>query len=817
MKTFNTFDELSLARVLTGTPVRVLQPALVDGVVEATGEGLSLLSGNVFVPRFDDQEAVTGRKTSLLADEFTGNLSTYINLYRKDDTGTWVEGANGRTSNVFYNGQIWWVDTEATYVPGGYLVQSWSIPTANPDILEVRTSIGTILTFSRYLGLSRPVDDLVTPVIQDRQIADGITNAFAAPNQDTTADANFLVVVDGLVQAPGISFNSSPGQITFTEVPPLGAEIDITYYFPVTIDGIDGIIPQIAPRQTGDGTTVEFNTPANAIAQPTSFSVAFDGLQQRPVTDYSINNSGNIVFAEAPDVGVAIDVTFFNPSAVELNPQTDLSFNPVVATGSTATRDLGARFAETINVRDFGAVGDGVVDDTSAFTAALTRVSEQQKLYVPAGRYLIASSIIIPTNKKNIFIQGDDKATTLISSSGSFSMLHLNGSSSDFLSGITIEGIRFQGTSSHHAIQTNNTTYTTIRNCIFAGCSSGIHMSETGGQSDVRPSIVNNVFSRCINGLWGGQTRVADATISHNIFVNNRDNNIYFGYLDGGDITYNKIFTDRPPVFTGENNGIVLTVPIWVKIIGNDIFECNGYGLRLGTPRHCSVSENTLVNIGSTANKSAISVYEYDPAAAKRPCEFTYNKIVDANGTAIEVVTEDNFDFCYNQLLGTNKSNSGTGDSFRFISSTGNKLEGNRIEGSTQARYWLYLDGSEAEILHNKVNGHTDEGVYRQNGGIIRDFNMSNVVSGITTTYTVPEDVDSVLGGSLPASIYMNIPSATGVPGKRITFTKTDSSAFSLILDPAATQTIDGVTTMNVNTQYQTIQIISDGSNWFTV
>ena len=62
----------------------------------------------------------------------------------------------------------------------------------------------------------------------------------------------------------------------------------------------------------------------------------------------------------------------------------------VTATGSTTARSLANRFADTVNVKDFGAVGDGVADDTAAFTSAL---ASENVVHVPIGVYRITSSL----------------------------------------------------------------------------------------------------------------------------------------------------------------------------------------------------------------------------------------------------------------------------------------------------------------------------------------------------------------------------------------------------------------------------------------
>lgn len=73
--------------------------------------------------------------------------------------------------------------------------------------------------------------------------------------------------------------------------------------------------------------------------------------------------------------------------------------------------------SETVSVKDFGAVGDGVADDTVAIQAALDSFGANGgTLYFPSGQYVISSTLTV--TKDNIWLKGDGMVyTTIINTS----------------------------------------------------------------------------------------------------------------------------------------------------------------------------------------------------------------------------------------------------------------------------------------------------------------------------------------------------------------------------------------------------------------
>lgn len=78
-------------------------------------------------------------------------------------------------------------------------------------------------------------------------------------------------------------------------------------------------------------------------------------------------------------------------------------FAPVLADGTTKPRMLKDRFADVVNVKDFGAVGDGVHDDTAAIQGAL---NVGRTVFIPEGVYLCSSELELVTEGQRVIGAG---------------------------------------------------------------------------------------------------------------------------------------------------------------------------------------------------------------------------------------------------------------------------------------------------------------------------------------------------------------------------------------------------------------------------
>lgn len=120
-----------------------------------------------------------------------------------------------------------------------------------------------------------------------------------------------------------------------------------------------------------------------------------------PGDNYSIavTNSADVVKYSELDNGLGI-FTAGNDLGSELIPFIQDSVNAVATTVQEKLR-------EWVSVKDFGAVGDGVTDDTTAIQAAIDSIpSAGGSIYFPVGIYLISSTLIVSTESISLTGEG---------------------------------------------------------------------------------------------------------------------------------------------------------------------------------------------------------------------------------------------------------------------------------------------------------------------------------------------------------------------------------------------------------------------------
>jgi hypothetical protein len=169
----------------------------------------------------------------------------------------------------------------------------------------------------------------------------------------------------------------------------------------------------------------------------------------------TVGQNYKFVLKTSAEVTIATwdNITGINGTGIPSNA-TNVEYDPPFTGALTSGYTVANKLSQTVSVKDFGAVGDGVADDAAAIQAAIDYAvyTSKQAVYVPAGRYKISTTLQLGygTNFRQVMFYGDGKpylgestfsGTTIFGTFSDAPLLAVNGGRGTTIQGMTLLGL----------------------------------------------------------------------------------------------------------------------------------------------------------------------------------------------------------------------------------------------------------------------------------------------------------------------------------------------------------------------------------------
>lgn len=421
------------------------------------------------------------------------------------------------------------------------------------------------------------------------------------------------------------------------------------------------------------------------------------------------------------------------------------------------------------NVIDYGATGNGTTDDTSSIQAAINAIPiTGGVLFFPPGVYKLTSALTI---KSYTILVGAGPNTSILNQTSTTA----HGVVGVDLTHVGMRDLRITGPGA------------------YTGSGSGVSftLSGTGGNATFYVTI-SNVYEENF-----GTDGIAIATpiVSHFDRVR-AFNNGRHGFNFSGD-----------PVLQSDGTSCVITACF---AAGNHAAGYHLFQMAYTALNGCAADANGIAYelttcLGITANG----------CGQEEPYDFSsFNAGYTGLAWKISGTRSATLNSPY-MIMNINISAWITGGSQVTINNLYEGSPGNPDSPVNNPVTSLQVDSGCNVILTSPV---TTEPMLLAAGTtlILPNDVPASAVTTKTANYTAIATDSTVLGNAASGAITITLPTAVGLK-RTYTVKKTDSSANTVTVATASSQTIDGATTKALSTQYASITIQSDGSNWWTI
>ena len=131
--------------------------------------------------------------------------------------------------------------------------------------------------------------------------------------------------------------------------------------------------------------------------------------------------------------------------------------------------DLVSALGAFVSVKSYGAVGDGIADDTAAIQAAVTA---ENGVFFPAGTYKVTSAVSLKSN--NVLVgEGASSIINYTGTAASQGALYINsGGASTYVDNVTIQDLKVVGQVATLGFSefVHNISFNGVRNCLIERC-----------------------------------------------------------------------------------------------------------------------------------------------------------------------------------------------------------------------------------------------------------------------------------------------------------------------------------------------------------
>ena len=412
--------------------------------------------------------------------------------------------------------------------------------------------------------------------------------------------------------------------------------------YSIIVQDKNGNTVYTSPSNTGPSTFVNFSvneevqvatagqtvfTLENTYSPGTnSLTVYVDGVNQYDGAQYSFveTNGNTVTFTSGLHVGALVKFS----TAIQLSGGVaDSSQVTYVPAGTGAvTTNVQTKLRETVSVKDFGAVGDGVTDDTDAILAAITAMpANGSNLNFPFGTYIVNSDNyngLKFDGKSNFAVQGYGatiKVKDGASVVGGYEVMSFFNCSNGAINGLTIDGNRDNRTI---LIETSAHLLTICTSC------SQIVLNDVIAVNSPADGFLITTFTLAVAATYPTDITLVNC-VADNAYRNGLSSigslrlKISGGEFKNTNGTLPKCGIDIEPDagYTFGNQDTIID--------GARLFNNDGYGLALGGP--VGLNQNVLItnvigennvlgflNIASCNNPIIRNVIAYDHPTANR-------------------------------------------------------------------------------------------------------------------------------------------------------------------------------------------------------